>query len=122
MRMRMSVMGLVAGLGLALASSSCDPATAVALPALIITNSWSVEGQANRYFQFNSNDDGQDHGTFTGSEFVDDVEVNTLTGTWSEGYLQFNLSDGTVFSGTFDELPDRLVVSSSSETLVLVRG
>jgi len=122
MRIRASAMGILAGLSLAVGSSSCDPVTATVLPALIITNSWSVEGQANRYFQFNSDTDGEDHGSFTGSEFVNDVEVNTLAGTWSEGSLSFTLSNGTVYSGTFTDLPDRLVVSSSTETLVLLRG
>lgn len=107
--------------GLVLATPGCDPATAVVLPALIITNTWGVEGQ-DRDFSFQSDDDGETHGSFQGVEFVADQEVNTLTGTWGEGELRFTTSDGTVYTGTFGDLPDRLVVSSSAETLVLIRG
>lgn len=112
---------LVGGLSLALASPGCDPATAVTIPALIITNTWGVEDQ-DREFSFQSDDDGETHGSFEGTEFVEGHQVNTLTGTWGGGEVQFTTSDGTQYAGTFDELPDRLVVSSSTETLVLLRG
>jgi len=109
--------GLVATLG----TYACDPATAVVLPALIITNTWGVEGQ-DREFSFQSEDDGETHGSFEGTEFVEGFDVNTLTGTWAEGTVEFTTSDGTHYSGTFEELPDRLEISSDTEDLVLVRG
>jgi len=118
---RTKAMFLAGGLVATLATPGCDPATAIVLPALIITNTWGVEGQ-DRDFSFQSDDDGETHGSFEGTEFVEGFEVNTLTGTWSEGTVQFTTSDGTHYSGTFEELPDRLEVSSPTESLVLIRG
>lgn len=112
---------LMGGLLMALGTPACDPVTAVVLPALIITNTWGVEGQ-DRDFSFASNDDGHTHGSFEGTEFVDGSEVNTLTGSWAEGEVRFTTSGGSTYVGTFGDLPDRLVVSSSTESLVLVRG
>lgn len=113
---------LAGGLVTSLAVSACDPATAVAIPALIITNTWGVEGQ-DRDFSFQSEDDGQTSGSFEGTEFVEGFDVNTLTGTWADGTVEFTTSDGTYYSGTFeDDLPDRLEISSETEHLVLVRG
>jgi hypothetical protein len=112
---------LAGGLITTLAMPGCDPATAVAIPALIITNTWGVEGQ-DRDFSFQSDDDGKTSGSFEGTEFVGGSDVNTLTGTWAEGTVEFTTSDGTYYSGTFDELPDRLQVSSATENLVLIRG
>ncbi|MDZ7779971.1 MAG: hypothetical protein U5R14_08585 [Gemmatimonadota bacterium] len=119
MRMRTTAWLLVGGLSLS--TPGCDPATAVVLPALIITNTWGVEDQ-DRDFSFESTDDGETHGSFEGTEFVEGEEVNTLTGSWAEGEVRFTTSDGTDYTGTFEDLPDRLVVASSAETLVLVRG
>lgn len=121
MRNRTKAGLLVGGLSLALVAPGCDPATAVTIPALIITNTWGVEDQ-DREFSFQSDDDGETHGSFDGTEFVQGSEVNTLTGTWAEGEVQFTTSDGSTYVGTFHDLPDQLVVSSSTETLTLVRG
>lgn len=113
---------LAGALTLGATTPGCDPATAVALPTLIITNTWDVEADETRDFGFTSADDGKTSGSFVGSEFVDGQEVHSLTGSWSDGALSFSLSSGAVFTGTFhDDLPDRLVVSSSAETLVLRR-
>lgn len=113
---------LAGALLLGVTTPGCDPVTAAALPALIITNTWDVEGDENRDFGFTSSDDGETSGTFVGSEFVNGEEVHTLTGAWSEGAVSFTLSSGAAYTGTFhDDLPDRLVVSSSAETVVLIR-
>ena len=112
---------LAGGLVWTVTMSGCDPATAVVLPALIITNTWGVEGQ-DRDFSFQSEDDGETHGTFVGTEFVEGFDEHTLTGSWAEGTVEFTTDDGTYYSGTFEELPDRLEISSDTEDLVLIRG
>jgi hypothetical protein len=121
---RTKAMLLAGGLVATLATPGCDPATAIALPALIITNTWGVEDQ-EREFSFLSDDDqdgGVTSGSFEGREVVDGFDVHTLTGTWADGTIEFTTSDGTDYSGTFEDLPDRLEVSSATEDLVLIRG
>lgn len=125
MNVRSRLVGLAAGLALISTNAGCDPATAVSLPILIITNTWSVQGEANRSFSFTSPDDGQDHGSFTGEENVGFDQTNPLTGTWAQGTVTFTVGgarNGAVYTGEFSELPDRLVVSSSAETITLVRN
>jgi len=121
MRIRAKTWLLLGGLLSMIGAPGCDPATAVALPALIITNTWDVEGQANRSFSFESQNDGEESGTFIGTESEDFEEIHTLTGSWGEGELRFQTDGGTVYTGTFHDLPSRLVVASSFETLVLNR-
>ena len=121
MRTRAKTWLLLGGLLSMIATPGCDPATAIALPALIITNTWDVEGQENRSFSFESSDDGEERGTFIGTESEDFVEIHTLTGSWADGELRFQTDGGAVYTGTFHDLPNRLVVASSFETLVLNR-
>ncbi len=122
MRRPTTLLGLLCGI--LVAGSGCGAATAVALPALIITNTWSVEGDAQRSFSFQSDNDGEVEGSFTGNESVGfDVE-NPLTGTWGNGRIRFTVQgnrNGALYQGDFQDLPDRITVSSAGETLVLVR-
>lgn len=112
-----------------LAGSACDPTTA-AVPILIITNTWGVEGDPERKFSFNSEDDGQTSGTFEGFEQLDTPDEfiqNPLQGTWSDGTIEFTVEgtrNGAQFEGTFADAPDRITIYSEdlNETLVIVRG
>lgn len=112
-----------------LAVPACDSTTAN-VPILIITNTWGVEGDPDRKFSFNSEEDGQASGTFEGFEQLDTPQEfieNPLQGSWSNGRIEFTVEgarNGAVFDGTFQDAPDRLTVYSDdlNETLVLVRG
>jgi hypothetical protein len=111
-------------------TSSCDPATAVVVPVLVITATWQVEGEEGRTFRFDADQDdseGLPYGTFQGFEDIDTgttSAIHDLTGSWANGEIQFTLqrsSGNLVFSATFHEnFPNRLTFHSPGETFVLV--
>lgn len=106
------------------ATTNCDPATAVALPAIIITNTWDVVGQDGRSFSFASAEDGEVHGTFTGSENLPDGSEVPLTGAWASGEVRFTVQGAphsTTYQGTFTDLTNRFTVASPGETITLQR-
>lgn len=102
----------------------CSDSTGLALPELVITNTWDVEGDPDRDFSFQANtDEPGTSGTFTGTEFVGAVE-NPLSGSWGNGELTFTVGgtrDDAVYYGTFTNLTNRITVSTSGETITLVR-
>lgn len=110
-----------------LGASACDSTTA-SLPVLIITNSWGVEGDPDRSFIFQSQDDGETSGTFDGFEELEQGNIqNELEGSWQDGQIQFIVGgtrNDAVYEGTFSDSPDRLTVHSDDldETLVLILG
>jgi len=119
-------MALTLVLGMTVATTSCDPATAVAVPVLVITATWQVEGQEDRFFAFSADQDdseGLESGTFTGSEEVDGIDTGALTGWWANGQIQFTLQrdEGAVdYSASFNhDRPTRLTFHSAAETIVL---
>jgi hypothetical protein len=127
MRRRGAVMCLILGLGLV--STSCEPTTAVAIPVLVITATWDVQGQEGRRFSFSAEQDdsqGLESGTFTGTEFtVDPFDTHDFTGSWANGQLQMVVDrpgGNVTYTATFDyDRPDRLTLHSSQETIVIVQ-
>lgn len=115
--------GLGLGFFVAIGLVGCDSGTGLNLPSIIITNTWSVQGDHDRSFSFTSDDDGDERGTFTGEESVG-FDTHPLAGAWAEGEVEFIVGGdrgGVVYRGTFHNLPDQLTVQSFGETIVLVR-
>ncbi len=127
MRHRPAVIALL--VGMALMNSSCEPTTAVAVPVLVITATWDVEGQEGRSFTFSADQDdseGLEWGTFDGSENREDLfEFYNLEGSWENGEIEFTVDRSGVqtrYTGTFtQDRPSRLTFYSSGETIVLVQ-
>ncbi len=127
MRHRSATLILMAGL--ALTTASCDPASTVAVPVLVITATWEVEGQEGRSFRFDAEQDdseGLELGSFEGSETVEHpFAFYDLTGSWADGHLQFTVErpGGNVqYTGTFyEDRPTRLTMQSHGETIVLTQ-
>lgn len=114
----LTLLGMIAIIG-----GGCSDTIGLPLPELVITNSWDVEGDPDRSFNFTAvTDEPATSGTFTGDEFVGNDD-NPLNGSWGNGEIAFTVG-GTrneVYNGTFTNLPDRITVSSNSETITLVR-
>jgi hypothetical protein len=116
-------------LGSSLATTSCDPVTAVAVPVLVISATWDVQGDPDRTYTFRAVEDdseGLTKGTFTGSENVttapDDYD---LTGWWANGNIEFTVQrpgGNVVFTAKFHhDRPSQLTFTSAQETIVLLQ-
>jgi hypothetical protein len=94
-------------------------------PVLTISGAWFVEGEPNHSFQFASDDDGRDAGTFAGTEAGPQGGTADVAGSWSDGLVFFTVQrgGGITYSGTFlKDDPTDLRVSSGLTLMTLVRG
>jgi len=114
---------------LAFGTASCESATGVSPPVLVITMTWDVEGQEGRRFSFSAEQDdsqGLEAGTFTGTEFsVAPPDSYDFTGSWANGQIQIIVErpgGNVTYTATFDyDRPNRLTLHSSQETIVIVQ-
>jgi hypothetical protein len=112
-------------LGLLLAVGGCADDEDDTPPALSISGTWRVQGEPNRSFEFASEDDGQDAGTFVGMEATASGGSAAVAGSWADGRVFFTVQrdGGITYSGTFlKDNPTQLPVSSVLELLTLLRG
>jgi hypothetical protein len=98
------------------------------MTTIIITNGWFVEGQPDRLFFFESDQDGRTSGVFTGREEIRSAEgdvLNDVEGFWENGRIEFTVGGsrgGALYTGAFRNLPRRFTVQSNdaNETIVLM--
>ena len=120
---------LLAGV-LAAAACGAEAVIPAVVNVLLVSNSWAVvDSDPERYFQFNSDDDGKTSGTFSGFEGVIENNVETTTdlvGSWESNTITFRVERAggdEVYIGSFStDLPTELVVSSPNETITITRG
>ncbi len=116
------LIGLLALVG---GCSDDDPAKAEPAPILTITNSWGNEAEADHNFNFASGEDGETSGAFTGEEVTPDNDDFDLTGSWSNGRVEFTVQrdeDVTWVARFTEDNPTRLEFESGEEQLVLLLG
>jgi hypothetical protein len=120
---------LIAGV-VAAAACGAEAVIPAVVNVLLVSNSWAVVGSdPERYFQFNSDDDGKPEGTFSGFEgaIEDNTETTTdLTGYWESNTITFTVErevgDETYVGTSSTDLPTELVVTSPNETITITRG
>jgi hypothetical protein len=111
-------------LALTLGLSACDPGSLV-LPLLTVSMTWSVEGDPDRSFSFQSEDDGQISGTLDESTENRGGESAPLSGGWVEGVLTFTVQwpQPVTWRAEFEEdNPTSLIIVSDDETLTITQG
>jgi len=94
-------------------------------PIITVTNSWGVEGEDDRFFFFQSDDDGEDTGTFVGDEDTPEGDFWDLSGAWAEGEISFTVErdEDVVYTASFgSDNPNRLVFTGGGEEVVLLLG
>jgi hypothetical protein len=123
--MRIRAIALSIVLPLSLATSSCDPVTATAVPILVITALWSVDNEPTRSFSFTAlQGDGSRQGTFTGED-DNGGAISLLTGSWEKGEVRFTVahpSGPRLYVAKFTEdRPLALTFQGPEETITLRR-
>lgn len=99
-----------------------DGGASIALYYVVISNMWSVQGQPDRVFSFQSNDDNKTEGSFSGTEDAGDGNFYPVSGSWADNEVEFvsDRNPGVKYFATVSEnAPSALTFESTIETITM---